>query len=113
MKILNVFGQLLLYASKKLNNLSKALGTKVIGPVSTTEATQTLLWEVLDGPFRRDEFDLTRFDQDIQEDFNYMLVVLIEEDGKLGPVNFWYETHEDAKAVVDYFKSNIEPLELG
>ena len=41
-----------------------------------------------------------------------MIVAKIEEDGKIGTVNFWYETFEEVDALVGYFKFNIEPLEV-
>jgi hypothetical protein len=49
---------------------------------------------------------------DIEENFNFMLVVKIEEDGKVGTANFWYETLDEALAVIKYFEQNIEPLEV-
>jgi hypothetical protein len=52
------------------------------------------------------------YEDGIPEDLNAMLVVKLEEDGKVGTVNFWYETEEEAMMVKQYFKSNIEPLEV-
>ena len=115
MSIQSVFGQLLLSASEKLRNLAERLGTKVIGQGYTTGGigSRVLIWDVIDGPYSREEFDEDILYEDgIPEDLNAMLVVKLEEDGKVGTVNFWYETEEEAMMVKQYFKSNIEPLEV-
>lgn len=97
-----------------MNLLSKVMSwfkpNKVIAETTTTK---TLIWDVVDGPFTREEFnedDLREFG--IDEDDNYCLVVKMEEDGKLGLVNLWYQDIEDANKLKDHFKYHIEPLEL-
>jgi hypothetical protein len=115
MSIQSVFGQLLLSASERLRNLAARLGTKVTGQGYTTGgiSSRVLIWDVIDGPYSREEFDEDILYEDgIPEDLNAMLVVKLEEDGKVGTVNFWYETEEEAMMVKQYFKSNIEPLEV-
>jgi len=115
MSIQSVFGQLLLSASEKLRNLAERLGTRVTGQGSTIGALSSgvLIWDVIDGPYLREEFDEDILYEDgIPEYLNAMLVVKIEEDGKVGNVNFWYETEEEAMMVKQHFKSNIEPLEV-
>jgi hypothetical protein len=72
-----------------------------------------LIWQVLEGPYLRDEFD----EDDLHEGgipigLDAMLVVMVEEDGVINTVNFWYDTEEDALEVVKYFKVNIGPLEV-
>jgi len=67
----------------------------------------------MDGPYAREDFPEDEFEEyDIEENFNFMLVVKIEEDGKVGAANFWYETLDEALAVIKYFEQNIEPLEV-
>lgn len=115
MSIQSVFGQLLLSVSERLRNLAARLGTKVTGQGSTIGALSSgvLIWDVIDGPYLREEFDEdVLYEDGIPEDLNAMLVVKLEEDGKVGTVNFWYETEEEAMMVKQYFKSNIEPLEV-
>jgi len=115
MSIQSVFGQLLLSASEKLRNLAERLGTRVTGQGSTIGALSSgvLIWDVIDGPYLREEFDEDILYEDgIPEYLNAMLVVKIEEDGKVGNVNFWYETEEEAMEIKQYFNSNIKPLEV-
>lgn len=68
---------------------------------------------MVDGPYLREEFNEDiLYEEGIPEDLNAMLVVKLEEGGKVGTVNFWYETEEEAMMVKQYFKDNIEPLEV-
>jgi hypothetical protein len=115
MSIQSVFGQLLLSVSERLRNLAERLGTKVTGQGSTIGALSSgvLIWDVIDGPYLREEFDEdVLYEDGIPEYLNAMLVVKIEEDGKVGNVNFWYETEEEAMEIKQYFNSNIKPLEV-
>ena len=67
----------------------------------------------MDGPYAREDFPEDEFEEyDIEENFNFMLVVKIEKDGKVGKGNFWYETLDEALAVIKYFEQNIKPLEV-
>lgn len=96
-----------------MNLLSKVMSWFKPNKVITETATKTLIWDVVDGPFTREEFneaDLREFG--IDEDDNYCLVVKMEEDGKLGLVNLWFPEIEDANKLKDHFKYHIEPLEL-
>ena len=97
-----------------MNLLSKVMAWfKPKKRVTEAPATKTLIWDVVDGPFTREEFneeDLKEFG--IDEDDNYCLVVKMEEDGKLGLVNLWFPEIEDANKLKDHFKYHIEPLEL-
>ena len=100
--------KLLFWASVKLMVLSRHLYKEV----EVTES-KTLIWDVIDGPFHISEFDQQWLDEaGIEGDFEFMMVVKMEEDGVVGPVNFWYKTEEEAIAVKNYFKQNIEPLEV-
>ena len=114
MKMQNAFGLLLLRLSEKLKMLAKSLGTMDTGLEDTVPTkSKTLIWCVMDGPYAREDFPEDEFEQyDIEENFNFMLVVKIEEDGKVGTANFWYETLDEALAVIKYFEQNIEPLEV-
>ena len=81
--------------------------------VKTTNEGTILVWDVLGGPYLRDEFD----EDDLHEGgipigLDAMLVVMVEEDGVIDTVNFWYDTEEDALEVVKHFKVNIGPLEV-
>lgn len=81
--------------------------------VKTANEGTVLVWNVLEGPYLRDEFD----EDDLHEEgipigLDAMLVVMVEEDGVIDIVNFWYDTEEDALEVVKYFKVNIGPLEV-
>lgn len=111
-KTKTAFGQLLLNVSEKLRTLSEKFGTGVTGLVSTKKS-RVLIWDIIDGPYHRSEFQQSFLDENgIDEDSQYMLVVKLEEDGKIGQVNFWYETEEEVLAVKEYFLYNIEPLEV-
>ena len=101
MKILSVIREVLLKMTTK-NTYTKPTTNKKV-----------LVWEVLEGPYLRDEFD----EDDLHEGgipigLDAMLVVMVEEDGVIDTVNFWYDTEEDALEVVKYFKANIVPLEV-
>jgi len=113
MSVQNVFGLLLLNVGKKLLMLSERLGKKATGTDRIRATSQTFIWDVIDGPFSRDDFD--EYDllaEGIPPNLNSMLVVRIEEDGVMDTVNFWYDTEEDALEVVKYFKWHMEPLEI-
>lgn len=111
-KTKTAFGQLLLNVSEKLRTLSERFGIEVTGLVNTTKS-RVLIWDVIDGPYHRSEFQQSFLDENgIDEESEYMLVVKLEEDGKIGQVNFWYETEEEVLAVKEYFLYNIEPLEV-
>jgi hypothetical protein len=78
-----------------------------------TTNKKVLVWEVLEGPYLRDEFDEDDLHAGgIPIGLDAMLVVMVEEDGVIDTVNFWYDTEEDALEVVKYFKVNIGPLEV-
>lgn len=80
---------------------------------SSTSKSKVLIWEVLEGPYLRDEFDEDDLHlQGIPIGLGAVLVVMVEEHGGMDTVNFWYETEEDALEVVKYFKVNIGPLEV-
>jgi len=112
MKMRERFGLLLLLVARKLTKLSLWL-LKWEAQPETKNNTKTLIWDVIDGPFHISEFDQQWLDESgIEDDFEFMMVVRMEEDGIVGPVNFWYKTEEEAIAVKNYFKQNIEPLEV-
>jgi len=119
MKIASVFGLLLLSVSEKLRRLAKRLGTMGSGeadtlPVLTTRVDNpVLIWDVVDGPYHRDEFDEDELlSVGVDDNLEYFLVVKLQEDGAVGIVNFWVETADEAYDMIEYFKTNIEPLEI-
>lgn len=119
MKIASVFGQLLLSVSEKLKRLASRLGTMGSGEDDTLPAATTrvdspvLIWDVVDGPYHRDEFDEDELlSAGVVDNLEYFLVVKLQEDGKVGTVNFWVETEEEAYEIIKHFQDNIEPLEI-
>lgn len=112
MSILNVFGPLLWRVGERLKSLSGVHTTEATGTVKPT-VTKTLVWGIEDGPFSRDDFPEDELEAlGVPEDWNWMLVAKVQSDSKVGSVNLWYDTLDEAYAVVKHFKSNIEPLEL-
>lgn len=114
MKMLQGFGLLLNSVGKRLVYLAEMLGMGASKQVSLSKTTgKTLIWDVVDGPFTREEFNEEALKEfGIDEDDNYCLVVKMEEGGKLGLVNLWFPEIEDANKLKDHFKYHIEPLEL-
>ena len=105
------FGRLLLRVSEKLKRWSETLTKEVSGRDGTKGSI--LVWGVVDGPFSRDDFpEEDLYEMDIPDDWNYMLVVQVSEDGKVGSMNMWYDTLDEAYEVCKYFRNNIEPLEI-
>jgi len=112
MRVRIVFGQLLLSVSKTLKKWSLRLTNEVSGQDDTTES-KILIWGILDGPFSSDDFpEEDLYEMGIPDDWNYMIVAHVQTGGKLGSMNFWYETLDEAYDVINYFKNNIEPLEV-
>jgi hypothetical protein len=118
MKIASVFGRLLLSVSERLKRLASRLGVTDTGKGSTLTGTikdkdPVLIWDVLEGPYHREEFDDDELlSIGIDDNLEYFLVVKLQEDGAVGIVNFWVETAEEAYDIVEHFKTNIEPLEI-
>lgn len=115
MKMLRVFGQLLLSVKEKLKRREENSGTKPTGKADTTEKIDrgTLIWGVVDGPYHLEDFPEEELEyMGIEDGYEWMLVCKIEEKGEIGLVNFWYQTLDEANAVKWYFDSNIEPLEV-
>ena len=81
--------------------------------VKTANEGTVLVWDVLEGPYLRDEFDEDDLHAEgIPIGLDAMLVVLIQEGDEMDTVNFWYDTGEDALEVIKFFKANIGPLEV-
>ena len=115
MSIRNAFGRLLLSVSEKLKRLAETLGVTDTGLEDTTETSPnpTLIWDVIDGPHNRDEFDEEELEAiGIDDSLTCFLVVKLQENGAVGTVNFWVQDVEEAYDIIEYFKNNIEPLEL-
>ena len=118
MKIASVFGQLLLSVSEKLKSLAGQLGVTGTGRVCTPTDTikvdsPVLIWDVVDGPYHRDQFDEDELiDVGVDDNLECFLVVKVQEGGRVGVANFWVETEEEAYDMIDHFKTNIEPLEV-
>lgn len=105
------FGQLLLNVSERLRTLAKRLGVMDTGPESTTG--NTLVWGVLEGPYSREDFPEEELeDMGIPLNWNWMIVAKVQEGSKMGTINLWYDTLDEALDVVNYFKKHIEPLEI-
>jgi hypothetical protein len=110
MKIATVFGQLLLSVAEKLKSLSEKVGKEATGTEDKITHEKSKIWGIIDGPFDRDEFSVD--DDELPDEWQYMVVAKIEEDGKIGTVNLWFETYQEALQLKGYFDTNIEPLEL-
>jgi hypothetical protein len=112
MSIRGVFGRLLWNVGEKLKSWSEQPTTEVTGTVKPT-AAKTLVWGVEEGPFGRDDLPEDELEEiGIPEDWNWMIVAKVSEGDKVGYVNLWYDTLDEAYAVVKHFKTSIEPLEL-
>jgi hypothetical protein len=108
MQMLKGFGQLLLSVK---NFVINKLTWKRKGSIN--KSATFLIWDVVDGPFYIDELEKVGIlDYDIGEGYNYMVVLKIEEDGVVKQINSWYQTEEEVMYLVNYFKSNIQPLEV-
>ena len=118
MRMLAVFGRLLQSASEKLKKWDESSGKTDTGQGSTTDKikatkSKTLIWDVMDGPYHIDDFPEEDLDyMGIEDDYEWMIVCKIEENGKIGLANFWYKTLDEALSIKYYFDSNIEPLEI-
>lgn len=118
MKTVSVFGRLLLSVSERLKSLAELLGRMATGEGGTqgqptTKGKETLIWEVIEGPYHREAFDEDELlSIGVDDNLGCFLVVKLQEDGEVGVVNFWVETEEEAYEIVKHFKYNIEPLEV-
>lgn len=75
--------------------------------------TETQVWDIVDGPYSRDDFPEEELaSEGISDDDNWMLVAKVLEDGKIGLINLWFTDLEEARHMKDYFYSNITPLTL-
>jgi hypothetical protein len=111
-----IFGLLLLKTGIKVSQLAERIllsaGMRKLEP-DEKQQSYTLIWDVVEGPYPREDFDEEDlFKEGVPIGLDYMVVARIEEDGEVSLVNFWYETEEEALQVVHHFKSNIEPLEV-
>lgn len=66
------------------------------------------IWGVLQGPYSKQEVG----DPYVPDDLNYMLLCKASYKEDVFDREFWFETLDEARAVVDHFKINIEPVEL-
>lgn len=81
--------------------------------MKTVNEGTVLVWDVLEGPYLRDEFDEDDLHADgIPIGLDAMLVVLVQEGDEMDTVDFWYDTEEDALEVIKFFKAKIGPLEV-
>ena len=116
MKIISVFGRLLLSVSERLKRLANQLGATDTGKGSTlTDTTEgkVLIWDVIDGPYHRDDFDEDELIAiGVDDNLEYFIVVKLQDGDSVGIVNFWLETDEEAYEIVRHFQNNIEPLEV-
>ena len=79
-----------------------------------TSSNPIKIWGVVDGPFNREDFPLEELaDMDIPEDAMAMVVVKVEDvDGKIGQVNLWVGSFNEAYEICKHFDDSIEPLIL-
>lgn len=66
------------------------------------------IWGVLQGPYKREEVE----DPYVPKGLNFMLVCKVSYRDKVFDREFWFETLQEARVVVDHFKVSIEPMEL-
>jgi hypothetical protein len=66
------------------------------------------IWGVLQGPYSRQEVG----DPYVPDGLNYMVLCKASYKKEVFDREFWFETLDEARAMVDHFKSNIEPMEL-
>jgi hypothetical protein len=72
------------------------------------------IWGIVDGPFNREDFPEQELDgMDIPENAMAMIVVKVEQsDGKVGQVNLWVGSFNEAYEICKHFDNSIEPLIL-
>jgi hypothetical protein len=96
----------------RLKNFASRLGVTDAGQEGTTEG-KVLIWDVIDGPYHRDEFDEDELIAiGVDDNLEYFIVVKLQDGDSVGIVNFWLETDEEAYEIVRHFQNNIEPLEV-
>lgn len=83
------------------------LATKM-GVSRKTDHT-VLLWDVRGNPYHRSE---VVEDPGMPDEYEYMIMGLVEVDGDMQYLNLWYQTEEECYLIIKHFKSSPEPLEL-
>lgn len=79
----------------------------------STGQNKAFIWDVIDGPYHRDDFDEDELiDIGVDDNLEYFIVVKLQDGDFVGIVNFWLETDEEAYEIVRHFQNNIEPLEV-
>lgn len=66
------------------------------------------IWGVLSGPYSRAEVE----DPYVPKGLNFMLLCKASYMDKVFDREFWFETIEEARTVIDHFKESIHPMEL-
>ena len=105
----------LMYVTDSLISLIEVLEPDIFEENDPEDNTsnQTKIWGVVDGPFRREDFPQEELnDPSIPEDAEAMVVAKVEENGKIGQVNLWVSSFNEAYEICKYFDDNIEPLIL-
>ena len=87
---------------KKILNLFKKKEVPALSP------EKLKIWGVLQGPYKREEVE----DPYVPKGLNFMLVCKVSYRDKVFDREFWFETLQEARVVVDHFKVSIEPMEL-
>ena len=87
---------------KKIRNLFKKKEVPTLSP------EKLKIWGVLQGPYKREEVE----DPYVPKGLNFMLVCKVSYRDKVFDREFWFETLQEARVVVDHFKVSIEPMEL-
>lgn len=87
---------------KKIRSLFKKKEVPTLSP------EKFKIWGVLQGPYKREEVE----DPYVPKGLNFMLVCKVSYRDKVFDREFWFETLQEARVVVDHFKVSIEPMEL-
>lgn len=88
--------------------LKKLMGLFKKKPFTLPPQDKLKIWGILSGPYSREEVE----DPYLPEGLNYMLLCKASYKEEVFDHEFWFETAEEARAVVQHFKEGIDPLEL-
>lgn len=66
------------------------------------------VWKNNHGPFHKSDLD----DPNPPEEVEYMIVALVEVEGKLYDQELWFDSWDDVQGWVMHFASKIDPIEV-
>ena len=82
-------------------------------PEDDKAPSKARIWGVVEGPISREDFpEEELWNEGVEDDWEFMVVVRLEVDGEMGFCNMWYSTLDEAYQLKKYFDTNIEPLEI-